>query len=377
MFERSQAMEASSRDPVSRAPLRVVVATVVHNPEDARIRHRQIRTLLDAGHEVTYIAPAGDQTDEPRLRRVVIPQAQGRSRLGSLRAARRSLRAATQDADVTIIHDPELVLAADAISGPRIWDVHEDVVAQVGDKAYIPKPLAPLARAVVGALVNFGSRSFDLLIAEHTYAERHPDATLVRNTVRPHPNPPPSGSGRAVYLGRVSTGRGLALLNSVAEELPASIDLEIIGPADPGLFISPRAIATGFLPNDEALSRIAGATVGLSLLQDTPNYRISMPTKILEYLANGVPVITTPLPQAVSIVERHSCGVVVPFNDPSAVVDAIIAIGADDDLRARLAHNGHAAVRERFNWSHDGQTLLETVAHVASRSRKTIGKRAF
>ena len=35
----------------------VLVMTVVHHPEDARILHRQIRALVDAGHEVTYAAP--------------------------------------------------------------------------------------------------------------------------------------------------------------------------------------------------------------------------------------------------------------------------------------------------------------------------------
>ncbi|SNR87651.1 hypothetical protein SAMN06265360_12647, partial [Haloechinothrix alba] len=35
--------------------MRVLVVTVVHNPRDARIRYRQIRALLEAGHEVTYI----------------------------------------------------------------------------------------------------------------------------------------------------------------------------------------------------------------------------------------------------------------------------------------------------------------------------------
>ena len=37
--------------------LRALVVTVVHHPEDARIRHRQIGALLDAGMQVTYAAP--------------------------------------------------------------------------------------------------------------------------------------------------------------------------------------------------------------------------------------------------------------------------------------------------------------------------------
>ena len=38
-------------------PDRALVMTVVHHPEDARVRHREIGSLLEAGFEVTYAAP--------------------------------------------------------------------------------------------------------------------------------------------------------------------------------------------------------------------------------------------------------------------------------------------------------------------------------
>ena len=54
----------------------------------------------------------------------------------------------------------------------------------------------------------------------------------------------------------------------------------------------------GFLRSEEALARVSGSLAGLSLLNDLPNYRVSLPTKIVEYCVLGVPVITTPLPLA-------------------------------------------------------------------------------
>ena len=45
--------------------MRVVVCTVVHHPADARIFYREIRALLDAGHDVTYIAPHGEPGQRP------------------------------------------------------------------------------------------------------------------------------------------------------------------------------------------------------------------------------------------------------------------------------------------------------------------------
>ena len=72
--------------------VRVVVCTVVHHPADARIFHRQIRALLEAGHQVTYIAPAEDgesfyRTGRPRSRRS--PGSAGRGTAPARRPARR------------------------------------------------------------------------------------------------------------------------------------------------------------------------------------------------------------------------------------------------------------------------------------------------
>ena len=346
--------------------MRVVVATIVHHPDDARIRHRQIEALLDAGCAVTYIAPEGGRPD-PRIERVVVPRAGGRRRVRALRAARAELRRRSPEADVTLIHDPELVLAAGAIAGPKVWDVHEDVVAQLADKAYIPRVVRPLARTFARWLERRGARRFDLLIAEEGYAARFPDATLVRNTVAIPADPPASERGRAVYLGRVSAGRGVDSLAALGEALGDDVALDVIGPIDADVadVLPPSVTVRGFVPNHEALPLIDGATVGLALLRDLPNYRHSMPTKLLEYLARGIPVITTPLPEAVAIVEDHDCGVVVGFDDPVEVAEAIRALNDDDAERARLGANGRAAVAEHFAWEHDAARFVAALREAA------------
>ena len=48
--------------------MHVVVCTVVHHPADARIFYREIQALLDAGHDVTYIAPHDEQQPERCVR---------------------------------------------------------------------------------------------------------------------------------------------------------------------------------------------------------------------------------------------------------------------------------------------------------------------
>lgn len=345
-------------------PLRVVVATIVHHPDDARIRHRQIEALLDAGAEVTYIAPVGDGPAEG-LTRVEIPRASGRRRLHALRAARAALRAHTPRVDVTIVHDPELVLAAGAITGPRVWDIHEDVVAQLTDKTYIPSSLRPVARLAARSIERYGAAHFECLIAERGYVERYPGATLVPNTVRLPEVVAASEGGRVVYLGRVSHSRGADLLATVRSALEGLVEVDVIGPVDAD--VQDLLSGRGFIPNDVALPMLGGATAGLSLLRDLPNYRHSMPTKILEYMAWGVPVITTPLPEAAAIVEAHDCGIVVPHDDPAAVVEAIRTLDADADERQRLADNGRTAARLHYNWATDSTAFVEALRNARTR----------
>ncbi len=103
--------------------------------------------------------------------------------------------------------------------------------------------------------------------------------------------------------------------------------------------LSPAIVAYGFVDGPVALRSIEGAMVGLSLLRNLPNYRHSLPTKVLEYLAHGVPVITTPLPEAHDIVEESGGGIVVPFDDPGAVAEAIARM-ASGSFRRECGENG-------------------------------------
>jgi glycosyltransferase involved in cell wall biosynthesis len=106
----------------------------------------------------------------------------------------------------------------------------------------------------------------------------------------------------------------------------------------------------GFVPNDRALRIAEGALAGFALLHDEPNYRHSMPTKVVEYMAHGIPVITTPNPPAVGLVEPSGCGFVVPFQDPVAVAKAVSQLHDDPSLRTDMAKRGYDTARSRFHW---------------------------
>lgn len=353
--------------------MHVVVCTVVHHPADARIYFRQIRALLDAGHQVTYIAPFGEPGAPqvpPSVRTVTIPRAVGRDRLDPLRAARAALAANLSGADLLLVHDPELllVLPPRAKRPPTVWDVHEDTAAALTTKAWLPSSLRPVAAGGVRLAEHLAERRLHLILAEDGYNDRFrgPHLVVPNTTFVPDEPAPPSGPRRVVYVGLIAPDRGSAEMVSLGRELaPHGISVELIGPADARARAHIEAGGDavrwgGFVPNEEALARTEGALAGLSLLHDEGNFRHSMPTKVHEYMARALPVITTPLPLPAELVTGADCGFVVPFGPDgvAAARDAILRLEADPGLRVKLGARAHESARASDGWRRDAAAFV-------------------
>ncbi|WP_236004163.1 glycosyltransferase [Nonomuraea antri] len=278
--------------------------------------HRQIRALLDAGHEVTYVAPFTYFNVTPVVGLTAIDV----GRNAAIGRARAALRRGLKDADLLIVHERRLLRALPYRRPPVVWDVREDVQDRHLAKA------RRRHRVITPADV--------------------PEATLVSSS------PPPPGDTRVVHIGRLSPERGVAELIGLAERLaPHGIRLDLIGPAGrevrPMLRDAQRVGLLdwfGYVPNRHALRMAEGALAGLSLAAPTIE---GVPTKVLDYLGRGLPVISTA--QAASLVEGVECGLVVPF-DVDAVVDAVLDLKEDPRRRLAMAAKGHAEARLRHHW---------------------------
>lgn len=354
--------------------LRVLVVTVVHDPEDARIRHRQLTSLLEAGCDVTYAAPfaAYGRTPPPGVRPLDLPRAVGRRRLAALLAARQLLRREVAAHDVVLLHDPELLLAVPArrrrAGTVVVWDVHEDTAAALTLKPWLLPALRRVLPGAVRAAERLAERSVRLTLAETGYAERfrRPHPVVPNSVLVPHEEPPPPGDDRVVYLGRVTRARGGLDLVELGRLLAGEVVVEVVGPADADVREEmARAAAAGevlwrgFVPNDEALAGLPGALAGLSLLHDEANYAHSRPTKVMEYMAHGLPVLTTPTAAAVELLERTGAGVVVPFEDPAATAAVVRRLRADRSERLALAAAGRRAAVGELDWRIDGRRFVD------------------
>lgn len=368
-----------------------LVVTVVHHPQDSRIRHREIAALLDAGWRVTYAAPFAAHglrcpRDGVALTGIDLPRASGRDRLSAARAARDAVRRLAGDHDIVLVHDPELLLATAGLGlGHLVWDVHEDPAGALVVKDWLPTPLRRPIAAGWRAVEHLAERHHPLLLAEHAYAgrfrRRH---TVVPNAVVIPDEVPPAGGARLVHVGNLTTARGsetmVEAVRLAHEASDGAITLEVVGPARdaPSREVLERGVREGyvtwrgFLPAVEAMAAVDGALAGLSLLADLPNYRGSMPTKVVEYLAHGVPAITTPLPLAEAIVREAAAGVVVPFADPQAVADQAVRLWREPAEAAAMGVRGRELVRERYDWAKGSAAFVGALTEI-SRERTPRG----
>ena len=351
--------------------MRVLIATVVHTPLDARIHRRQIAALLADGIQVTYLAPwSATGTERPprttSLTALEVPRAVGRQRGQALRAARRLIRRTGPDHDLILLHDPELLLTVIGRTKalpPVVLDVHEDTAASLLDRPWIPPVLRRPAGTAIRCTERWAERNVHLILAEHSYqhrfARRHP---VVPNVPpRPGHEPPPPGARRVVYLGRIATSRGARELLELARRLHQELEFELIGPVDQDLSelvadaVDRRHIRwTGFLPNEAALERIEGALAGLSLIHPQPNHDGSLQTKILEYASRRLPVITTDLSVSGPFVRDQGIGLVVPPYDVDTTASALLRLRDDEAMRNAMADRGYALIRDELNWDLEG-----------------------
>lgn len=99
-----------------------------------------------------------------------------------------------------------------------------------------------------------------------------------------------------------------------------------------------------------------------------------IPTKILEYLACGVPVVSTAMPGTMEILPDEHCGVVYA-QDEHALVDHILTLLLNEERRKQLGLRGLTHVRKHFGWD---QTIDELEKHLFSateiKGTSSIGK---
>lgn len=102
---------------------------------------------------------------------------------------------------------------------------------------------------------------------------------------------------------------------------------------------------TGYLPMDEAWEYIRKAAVCLSPYYPTFTLLSTSPTKLIEYMAMGKPVVGNDHPEQKLVIEESQAGICTPWEE-NAFAEAIVKIASDSNLAREMGIRGRCYVEQ-------------------------------
>lgn len=159
---------------------------------------------------------------------------------------------------------------------------------------------------------------------------------------------------RIIYLGTLNRMRGLDFIIRVFQKVHKRIPnsrLVLIGkgdsPSDEELLhqevnacgLESAVDFLGHLPMCDAWDHVKSADVCLSPYLPTPILRSTSPTKLVEYMAMGRPVVANDHPEQKLVLKQSGAGVTVAWEE-NAFANAVVSLLQKPDVRQSMGENG-------------------------------------
>ena len=174
-----------------------------------------------------------------------------------------------------------------------------------------------------------------------------------------------------LYLGGLQPGRGLEpLVRSIASVEGAA--LVLMGPGHPQYVAALREVArragtderTSFaapVAAGDVVRWASGADVGVAPIQNVSlSYYLSLPNKVFDYIAAGLPVVASDFPEMRRVVRDRGLGALCRPDDPADIARAISWTLHDPARHERLRQAARAAAVE-LTWEREAEKLLAAV----------------
>lgn len=351
----------------------------LRDSHDLCMFQREARLAAGAGYDVVVVAKGDSRVDGGvQVRGVGSPPKSRLSRM--LFFARKIYRAALEeDADLYLVHDPELLPYALQLKrrGKRVvFDSHELYALLLRTKEYLP--CADLVAGVYALFERYVVRRLDAVILPATVRGKDPFFAVSKRTVFAANYPPidelfesyvPRDNFqpcKVCFVGTMTPDRHIENMVIAAEK--AEVPLLLVGdfaPEEYGQRI--RALSgwkyvdfRGRLERQAVAAVYREAAIGLCVMPDGGQYNVSdtFNMKVYDYMAMGLPVILSDSAYAREVNARYPFARLVDPADVDAIAEAIEYLVAHPQEMASMGEAGRRAVSVEYNWGHEAKKLL-------------------
>jgi len=282
------------------------------------------------------------------------------------------------DADLYHLHDPELLRIALKLKrkGKKvIYDAHEDLPRQVLSKRYINPFVRKLISNIIERYENSIVKKLDGVVAATPFI-RDRFLKLNKNTVDINNFPilkellieypyEEKRNKEICYVGGITTVRGI---NELVKALGGTECNLLLA----GEFLEHNLKETvvksenwdkieelGFLDRDGVKKVYERAKLGIVTLHPISNYIVSLPVKMFEYMAGGIPVVASNFPLWEEIITKNDAGICVDPLNTDAISNAINYLIDNPDKAKKMGENGKRMVIEKYNWNQEKLKLIK------------------
>jgi len=362
---------------------RICILTSVHPPFDGRIFHKEAKTLVKAGYDVTLIAQHNKEEVVEGVKIVPLPKPRNRFERMTRVVWKLIILALKEKADVYHFHDPELIFAGLILrlSGEKvIYDVHEDVSQQILTKDWIRS-------YIVRKIVSFFFKGFEnlscvffngIVTATPDIEKKFPSQKTI--TLRNFPilelidKAKPLNIDKRkpviIYVGGLTKIRGIKEIIQSMEFVGDKAELWLLGKWENEEFKKECENLKGWRytkylglkPLEEVYVYLKSADIGLHCVYNIKRYMVGLPIKVFEYAAARLPIIISD--SAYWRNEFDGCALFVDPKNPKDIASKILQLLEYDKLRSKLAKRGRKIVLEHCNWDQESNKLLELYKNI-------------
>lgn len=361
---------------------KICIITTVHPVFDTRIYYKQAKSLAKAGCDVTIIAQASKKDLSNAIKIIPLNRPKNRLQRMLITTYQAYQKAKFANAEIYHLHDPELLFVGQLLrmKGKKVvFDVHENIVESILDKAWIWARFRAIIAFIYERMEYLLLYKIYLVLAEDSYKNKYkkikktttilnyPQLELFENLpVEKHKNK------SIAYIGSICPDRGSKVIIEALKILKQSKEqvlFEAVGPVSAAHkqelldLINKYELEDvnyyGYLPAAEAFPIVAKCHVGIVLLRPTANYLESLPTKLFEYMALGMPVIVSNFPLYEKIIAEEKCGLCVDPTNPEVIAESIKYLFENPSKAEEMGVSGRKAVKNKYNWDCEAAKLLE------------------